>query len=139
MQREREGHVLLIVFFSTFFAFTGLDTCTPSIGRPLTYISGYSALCMRSASVGILCLCEALAGVVTLATGAVSMAMSRFSAAASAACVLAKRWHRSVRMARRWAAALVHDIAADIGCEGWAGALSWWVGLGKLSEVRDRA
>ena len=79
-------------------------------------------MCMRSASVGILCLCEALAGVVVLATGAVSMAMSRFSAAASAACVLAKRWHRSVRMARRGAAALVHDIAADIGCEGWAGA-----------------
>jgi hypothetical protein len=58
-------------------------------------------------------------GVVALATGAVSMPISRFSNTAAAACVLAKRWHRSVRMARRGAAALVHDIAADISCEGW--------------------
>jgi hypothetical protein len=34
--------------------------------------------------------------------------------------VLAKRWHRNVRMARRGAAALVQEIAADIGLEGWS-------------------
>jgi hypothetical protein len=59
-------------------------------------------------------------GVVTLATGVVSTIISRFSEMASAACVLAKRWHRNVRMARRGAAALVQEIAADIGLEGWS-------------------
>ena len=54
------------------------------------------------------------------------MIISRFSETASAACVLAKRWHRSVRMARRGAVALVQDMAADIGCEGWQRvAVSW--------------
>lgn len=78
---------------------------------------------MRSASVGaltFLCALGVEVGVVTLATGAVSTIISRFSEMASAACVLAKRWHRNVRMARRGAAALVQEIAADIGREGWS-------------------
>lgn len=118
------GYVLL-GFFSAAAALCSLGCCTPSIGRPLTYRSGYSALCMRSASVGALLFLRprpAGVAVVTLATGAVSMIISRFSemaSTASTACVLAKRWHRNVRIARRGTAALVQDIAADIGCEGW--------------------
>jgi hypothetical protein len=81
---------------------------------------------MRSASVGarVRFSLAAEVGVVTFATGAVSMIISRFSKTASAACVLAYRWHRNVRMARRGAAALVQDIAADIGCESWRLAVS---------------
>lgn len=111
--------LLLGFFFSPVLVDFG---CCQDTGWPLAYRSGYSALCMRSASVGALTFLRfrtAVAGVVTLATGAVSMIMSRFSEMASAACVLAWRWHRSVRRARRGAAALVQDIAADIGREGW--------------------
>ena len=129
---------VLLGFLSPAFAFLSFGFSTPSIGRPLTYRSGYSALCMRSASVGALVLFSfAIVGVVTLATGAVSMIISRFSETASAAWVLAKRWHRSVRMARRGAAALVQDIAADIGCEGWRLAVSWW--SVKVSRSKDCA
>jgi hypothetical protein len=76
---------------------------------------------MRSASVGALVFLRPLpAGVklAALAAGALSILMSRLSERAAAASVLAYRWHRTVRMARRGAAALVQDIAADIGSEG---------------------
>jgi hypothetical protein len=117
---------VLLGFLSPAFAVLSFGFSTPSIGRPLTYRSGYSALCMRSASVGarVRFSLAAEVGVVTFATGAVSMIISRFSKTASAACVLAYRWHRNVRMARRGAAALVQDIAADIGCESWRLAVS---------------
>lgn len=132
MQQWNTGDVLLgFVDAPAFFAFLSLGICTPSTGRPLTYKSGYSALCMRSASVGALVfLCPLPAGAVALATGAVSTSISRFSEMASAACVLAYRWHRSVRMARRGAAALVRDIAADIAAAGCASVgVSWSPGL----------
>ena len=125
---------ILLGFFS--LALRILGTCHAA-GCPLAYRSGYSALCMRSASVGALTFFAlgAADGVVTLATGAVSMIVSRFSEMASAASVLAKRWHRNVRMARRGAAALEQEIAADIGREGW----SLVIVMGKVSRFGGRA
>jgi hypothetical protein len=86
---QSEGADVLLGFCEG--ALGDLGTCQ-LMGRPLAYKSGYSALCMRSASVGALAFLWALradVGVVTWATGAVSMIISRFSEMASDACVLA--------------------------------------------------